>query len=101
TIRVYSVQLADVIIRAGNYVQGLAIVLLACASAGALYQIIGTRRARTSEPPGSAIDLSGRRLHVSTSGAGTPAVLFEAGIAASSLRWAHVQAPAPAFAGTR
>lgn len=70
---------------------GVAIVLLAAASAGVLYQALGARRsARKCVCPGTLIDLGGRRLHVVTGGSGAPAVVFEAGIAASSLSWAHV-----------
>jgi len=68
-----------------------AIALLALVSAGVLYQTIGARRsAHQSVCPGTLIDVGGRRLHVVTAGSGTPAVVFEAGIAASSLSWAHV-----------
>ena len=78
--------------------QTLAIGLLALVSAGALYQLIGTRRsARTCIMPGPAIDVGGRRLHAVTTGSG-PAVLLEAGIAGSSLSWAHVQPRVAAFA---
>jgi pimeloyl-ACP methyl ester carboxylesterase len=80
-------------------VQILAIALLSFVSAGALYQLIGTRRgARTCVPPGRTIDVGGRRLHVVTAGSGGPAVLLEAGIAASSLSWAHVQPRVATFA---
>jgi pimeloyl-ACP methyl ester carboxylesterase len=80
-------------------VQVLAIVLLSLASAGALYQWRGTRRhARSCVQPGSMIDVGGRRLHTVVAGSGTPAVMLEAGIAASSLSWAHVQPRVAAFA---
>jgi len=69
----------------------LAIALLALASAGVLYQTIGARRsARLYVCPGTLIDIGGRRLHVVTAGVGAPAVVFEAGIAASSLSWTPV-----------
>ena len=68
-----------------------AAALLVLVSAGVLYQTIGARRsARIYVCPGTLIDAGGRRLHVVTAGVGTPAVVFEAGIAASSLSWAHV-----------
>jgi pimeloyl-ACP methyl ester carboxylesterase len=67
------------------------VALLALVSAGVLYQAIGARRsARQCVCPGALIDVGGRRLHVVTAGSGVPAVVFEAGIAASSLSWAHV-----------
>jgi pimeloyl-ACP methyl ester carboxylesterase len=46
---------------------------------------------RRFPPPGDLIDVGGHRLHVACSGAGRPPVLFEAGIAGSSLSWALVQ----------
>ena len=52
--------------------------------------------ARDVPPPGQLLDVGGHRLHVSTVGDGAPAVLLEAGVAASSLSWARVQ---PALAG--
>jgi pimeloyl-ACP methyl ester carboxylesterase len=42
-------------------------------------------------PPGSLVDVGGHRLHTVCRGEGRPAVLLEAGIAASSLSWARVQ----------
>ena len=42
-------------------------------------------------PPGQLVDVGGHRLHVWTRGEGSPAVLLEAGVAASSLSWARVQ----------
>jgi pimeloyl-ACP methyl ester carboxylesterase len=80
-------------------VQILAIALLSLASAGALYQWFGTRRqARSCLRPGAMMNVGGRRLHAVLAGTGTPAVLLEAGIAGSSLSWAHVQPRVAAFA---
>jgi pimeloyl-ACP methyl ester carboxylesterase len=60
--------------------------------AGILYQLIGSARARRRfSPPGQLIDVGGHRLHVVCRGSGSPMVLFESGIAASSLSWAIVQ----------
>lgn len=42
-------------------------------------------------PPGTMVDAGGHRLHVLSRGEGTPAVVLEAGVAASSLSWARVQ----------
>ncbi len=68
-----------------------AVALLALVSAGLLYQTVGARRsARRVVCPGAFIDVGGRRLHVVTAGSGAPAVVFESGIAASSVSWAHV-----------
>ena len=70
---------------------GVLIVLVLCLGAGALYQFIAARRsARTYAAPGMMIDVDGQRLHVVCAGNGRPSVLFESGIAASSLSWSRV-----------
>jgi pimeloyl-ACP methyl ester carboxylesterase len=75
-----------------------AIVLLSLASAGALYQAIGAwRSARRYLPPGTLFDVGGHRLHAVCAGRGTPAVVFESGIAASSLSWTRVLPEIAAF----
>src|SRR5437773_3448189 len=72
----------------------LALVL----AAGALYQFIGERRgAQRYAAPGTMIDVDGQRLHVVCAGHGKPAVVFESGIAASSLSWARVLREVAAF----
>jgi len=69
-----------------------AAVLAALLTIGVLYQQIGARRQRRRfAPPGSLIDVGGHRLHVTCMGRGSPVVLLESGIAASSLSWAVVQ----------
>ena len=68
---------------------GVVVTLLAI---GALYQGIAARRHRLQfTPPGQLIDVGGHRLHVICRGMGSPVVLLESGIAASSLSWAVVQ----------
>ena len=57
----------------------------------ALLEATNPMRARDVPPPGQLVDVGGHRLHVSTRGEGWPAVLLEAGVAASSLSWARVQ----------
>src|SRR5208283_3353798 len=42
-------------------------------------------------PPGRMVDIGGRQLHADIRGRGSPAVVLEAGIAASSVSWALVQ----------
>jgi pimeloyl-ACP methyl ester carboxylesterase len=60
--------------------------------AGLVYQWIGARRHRRQfAAPGAFVDVGGRRLHYRCGGNGSPAVVFEAGIAASSLSWSIVQ----------
>lgn len=39
------------------------------------------------QPPGRMIDIGERRLHLNVTGQGSPAVVLEAGIAASSINW--------------
>ena len=76
----------------------LALVALALVAAGVLYQSVGAvRSARRCPPPGTMIDAGGHRVHVVCRGEGTPAVVFEAGIAASSLSWARVLPAVGAF----
>jgi pimeloyl-ACP methyl ester carboxylesterase len=71
---------------------GFVAVLLAVVGAGALYQAVATRRgARQFAPPGLLIDVGGHRLHATCRGHGSPVVLLESGIAASSLSWSVVQ----------
>jgi pimeloyl-ACP methyl ester carboxylesterase len=43
-------------------------------------------------PPGRLVDIGGRRLHLYELGKGSPIVVLESGIAASSLNWRTVQA---------
>jgi pimeloyl-ACP methyl ester carboxylesterase len=72
----------------GVVIAGVLAVLLA---AGVIYQFVGARRsARRYAPPGMMVDVEGQQLHLVCAGKGRPAVLFESGIAASSLSWARV-----------
>lgn len=60
--------------------------------AGLLYQGIGAARDRRKfGAPGTLVTVGGHRLHYRCDGAGSPAVILEAGIAASSLTWSRVQ----------
>ncbi len=68
---------------------GIAVLLLL---SGVLYQWIGAaREAQRYPPPGRLIDIGGHRLHLHTQGQGSPVVVLEAGIAASSVSWRLVQ----------
>jgi pimeloyl-ACP methyl ester carboxylesterase len=68
------------------------VAVAALLTLGVLYQQIGARRQRRRlAPPGRLIDVGGHRLHVTCVGSGSPVVLLESGIAASSLSWAVVQ----------
>jgi pimeloyl-ACP methyl ester carboxylesterase len=71
---------------------GLIITLLALVVAGGVYQRIAlARHRRMFGPPGQLIDVGGHRLHALCRGRGSPLVLLESAIAASSLSWARVQ----------
>jgi pimeloyl-ACP methyl ester carboxylesterase len=79
----------------------LGILVASAVAAGVLYQAAGARRgARAYPPPGVLVDINRQRLHLVCAGAGRSAVLFESGIAASSLSWTHVQPGVAAFART-
>ena len=70
-------------------VVGGAIVLVV--AVGALYQYVGIRSsARRYAAPGAMVTIDRQRLHLVCAGRGEPGVLFESGVAASSLSWARV-----------
>jgi pimeloyl-ACP methyl ester carboxylesterase len=73
---------------------------LALALVCLLYQWLGSRYdLRRAPAPGVLVELGkGRRLHLSCRGSGRPAVVFDAGIAATSLSWTHVQPRVAEFA---
>jgi pimeloyl-ACP methyl ester carboxylesterase len=78
---------------------GLAGVVVALIATGILYQQIATRRYRRRfAPPGHLVSVGPHRLHAHCAGTGSPFVLLEAGIAASSLSWSLVQAEIARFA---
>jgi pimeloyl-ACP methyl ester carboxylesterase len=67
---------------------------------GALYQFFGLRRDRRFPPPGRLLDIGGTRVHFDSMGEGEPLVIFEAGIAATSLSWRRVQPEVARFTRT-
>lgn len=71
-------------------------------TAGFLYQLIGSRRDRRRyATSGRWVDIGhGRKLYVLQKGSGGPAVLFEAGIAATNLNWHHIQETVAQFTCT-
>jgi pimeloyl-ACP methyl ester carboxylesterase len=78
--------------------RGVVGVALALIGTGVLYQAVGLQRARRRFlPPGELVDVGGHRLHVVCRGAGSPVVVLESGIAASSLSWARVQPDIASF----
>lgn len=70
----------------------------------ALLALVQSACARIDErkfpPPGRLADIVGARMHVRQSGEGHPAVVLEAGIAASSLSWSLAQPLLAAFTTT-
>jgi pimeloyl-ACP methyl ester carboxylesterase len=92
----------------------IVLALFVLAASGAGYQLFGrVRDAARLPPPGRLVDIgNGRRLHLECSragqaelepghqarAAGQPTVVFDSGIAASSLSWSRVQPEAAAFA---
>ena len=73
-------------------------IVVALVLAGTVYQLIGAARDRRQfRPPGLVVDVGGHGLHAVCRGAGTPVVVLESGIAASSLSWALVQPAVATF----
>ncbi|MFL6447409.1 MAG: alpha/beta hydrolase [Bryobacteraceae bacterium] len=71
------------------FIIGLFALLL---TAGILYQQQGLRQDRRKYPyPGRLVALGRHRLHIYELGSGAPAVVFESGLASSSLSWNPVQ----------
>jgi pimeloyl-ACP methyl ester carboxylesterase len=69
----------------------LAVVVLSLVAL-AIWQVVSARQdSKRFPPPGSLSAIAGTRLHVLDLGHGTPAVVLEAGIAASSLSWRPLQ----------
>jgi pimeloyl-ACP methyl ester carboxylesterase len=69
---------------------------------GFVYQYIGANRDRKRYTgPGRWVEIDRRRrLYVVEKGTGGPAVLFEAGIAATNLNWHHIQENVSRFTAT-
>lgn len=83
-------------------------MLLVLVSAIALFLLLGflyQQRGASSDrkrypPPGKLIRVNGVDLHVRTAGAGRPTVVFESGVAASSVSWTPVQNAVSAWTST-
>lgn len=87
--------------RIKRVVTALALAPVAAAVLGWLFQHSSLKRDRRRYPPrGLLLSRRGRYLHVLQQGSGRPAVILEAGLAASSLSWARVQPLAASFSGT-
>jgi pimeloyl-ACP methyl ester carboxylesterase len=71
---------------------GIAILIVVAISAGAIYQAAASARDASRYPmPGQRIDIGGRSIHLYCSGAGSPTVLLENGLAANYTAWQLVQ----------
>ncbi len=71
---------------------GFAVLLALLVLIGLVLQKIGSARdARRFPPPGRLVDVGGHRLHISSTGGGTPAVVMDSGFPGSSLSWTFVQ----------
>ena len=69
------------------------LTVLAFFCLGLVYQLLGTLRdARNHPPPGKMIRAGKLRFHLNPSGSGSPVVVLDSGIAASSLSWVGIQA---------
>lgn len=71
-----------------SYIFGFAAVLAALAVTQKLCALLDSRR---FPAPGRMIAIPNGRIHVKQMGAGSPAVVLEAGIAASTLNWSLLQ----------
>lgn len=71
-------------------------------AAGFLYQFAGARSDRRRHAgPGRCVSIgNGRKLYVLEKGVGSPAVVFESGIAATNLNWRFIQETVSDFAHT-
>jgi pimeloyl-ACP methyl ester carboxylesterase len=77
----------------------LLVLLGSLIAAGLIYQALGAYSdARRFPAPGRLFDVGACRLHINEQGSGSPAVVLESGIAASSLSWALVQPAVAEFA---
>jgi len=77
----------------------ITISLAALLGLAGLFSFTASRRdAKAFPPPGRLIDVAaGRRLHARVEGQGVPAVVFEAGISASSVNWIAIRSQITAF----
>lgn len=70
----------------------IAVIVAGIPILGAVYQRFAVRREReTYPPPGPMADAGGHRLHLLTTGEGTPTVILDAGMVSFSANWAWVQ----------
>ena len=78
-----------------------ALIVPLIVAGGILFEVLGEAWDSWRWPPtGSLQDIGGHRLHIDREGEGGPVVVFESGIAASSLSWKLVQPRVAEFART-
>jgi pimeloyl-ACP methyl ester carboxylesterase len=71
---------------------GLVIGLVALAVIGVIYQAFATEiYRRIYPPPGELVDVGGHSLHINCVGEGSPTVILESGLGATSVDWANIQ----------
>jgi pimeloyl-ACP methyl ester carboxylesterase len=76
----------------------IALLVVLLPLSGFLYQAVGSARDRRKfPPPGRLVNIGGRRWHLVEAGRGSPTVIFESGISASSLNWTALQAEIARF----
>jgi len=76
----------------------IALLVVLLPLSGFLYQAVGSARDRRKfPPPGRLVDIRGRRSHLVEAGQGSPTVIFESGISASSLNWTFLHAEIARF----
>ncbi len=71
---------------------GAAMLLVASALAGAIYQAVATSHdQRAYPPPGQLVDVGESRLHINCVGEGSPTIIVEAGAGYWSAAWMGIQ----------
>ena len=72
--------------------KSFAAVALIAGLTGAIYEQVGQRRDRARLPQiGRSVDIGGRSLNIFCSGAGTPAVILDAGSGDPGYAWSYIQ----------
>jgi pimeloyl-ACP methyl ester carboxylesterase len=78
--------------RTGKALLWLVVALLVLALIGVIYQAFGTEIYRRIYPPlGELVDMDGHSLHINCVGEGSPTVILESGLGATSVDWANIQ----------
>jgi pimeloyl-ACP methyl ester carboxylesterase len=84
---------AAVLLRPGAAILVEAAIIVICIACGSyLYQTVATFiDQRRYPPPGKLVEIDGSRMHILSSGTGSPTVILEAGLGAMSSGWGWVQ----------